>query len=380
MKKYWIGIIVIVILALAITLVVTQTKKWPKEIKIGAVLPLTGDAALYGQNIKKGIDLATAEINQKGGIHGGRITVKYEDSKANPTEGVSAFNQLVDIYGVPAVIGDAVSSVTLAIAPIADRKKVVVLSPLSSAPAITQAGDFIFRNVPSDLFGGRVAAYFAARDRGWKSLAILYVNNDFGNGLKEVFSKWVELLGSKIVASEAYEQSSTDFRTQLIKIKQANPDAIFLIGYREAPQILIQAKELGVKSYFLGTGLLEDPKVIDLAKQASEGVFFTQLQYTPDSPGSDVKRFVDNFKNKYGSKADIIAAYGYDAMKVLAFAMEKSDLSSEKIKYELYKVKDFKGITGEISFDENGDVIQPMGVKIIQNGEFTWYKRIIPIN
>ena len=380
MKKTWIVIGIILVLVLVTILVIVETKKRPKEIKIGAILPLTGDAALYGQNIKKGIDLATAEINQKGGIHGAKITVIYEDSKANPTEGVSAFNQLVDIYGVPVVIGDAVSSVTLAIAPIADRKKVVVLSPLSSAPAITQAGDFIFRNVPSDLFGGRVAAYFAARDQGWKSLAILYANNDFGVGLKEVFSKWVKSLGSKIVASEAYEQGNTDFRTQLIKIKQANPDAIFLVGYREAPQILIQAKELGVKSYLLGTGLLEDPKIIDLAKQASEGVFFTQLQYTPDSSEQDVKQYADNFKNRYGSKADIIAAYGYDAMKVLAFAMGKSDLSPEKIKEELYKVKDFKGVTGEISFDENGDVIQPMGVKIIKNGVFVWYKRSILIN
>jgi len=380
MRKIWIGIGTIVVVALTIVLIIIQTKKEPGEIKIGAILPLTGDAALYGQNIKKGIDLATAEINQEGGIHGENITVIYEDSKANPADGVSAFNELVDIYKVPAILGDAVSSVTLTIAPVANRKKVVVLSPLSSAPAITQAGDFIFRNVPSDLFGGKVAAYFASRDQGWKSLTILYVNNDFGVGLKEIFSKWVELLGSGIVASEAYEQGSTDFRTQLIKMKQANPDAIFLVGYREVPQILIQARELGVKSKFLGTGLLEDPKVIELTKQASEGVFFTQLQYTPDSLEPEVKQFVNNFKNKYSSKPDIIAAYGYDAMKVLAFVMGKSDLSPERIKEELYKVRDFKGVTGKISFDENGDVVQPMGVKVIKNGEFIWYKRNIPIN
>lgn len=374
------GIGLIVVVALAVVLIVMQTKKDAKEIKIGAILPLTGDAALYGQNIKKGIDLAITDINQRGGIHKKKITVIYEDSKANPTEGVSAFNQLVDIYGVPAIIGDAVSSVTLAISPIADKKKVIVISPLSSAPSITEAGDFIFRNVPSDLFGGRVAAYFAVKDQGWKSLAIIYINNDFGVGLKEIFSNLAESLGSKIVASEAFEQGSADFRAQLTKIKSKNPDAIFLVGYREVPQILIQIKELGVKSYLIGTGLLEDPKIIDLAKQASEGIFFTQLQYSPDSHEQNVRQFVDSFKNRYGYEADIIAAYGYDAMKVLAYAMEKSDLSPEKIKEELYKVKDFKGVTGEISFDENGDVIQPMGVKIIKNGEFIWYKKNIPVN
>jgi len=273
-----------------------------------------------------------------------------------------------------------VSSVTLAIAPIAEDNKVVVLSPLSSAPEITDAGDFIFRNVPSDLFGGKVAAHFAVKNQRWKSLAILFINNDFGVGLKKIFSDEVNVLGRKITVNEAYEQGSTDFRTQLTKIKSANPDAIFLVGYREAPQILIQAKELGVKAKFLGTGLLEDPKVIDIAKEAAEGIFFTQLPYTPDLPDPITKSFVEKFRNKYNSDPNIITAYGYDAMKVLAFAMIKSKLTPESIKKELFRIKKFKGVTGEISFDENGDVIQPMGVKTIEKGKFIWYKRKVTID
>ena len=373
MKKLGIILGIIIVVALAIGLIATHTKKEPEEIKIGAILPLTGDAALYGESIKKGIDLAIEEINMAGGIKGKKVRIIYEDSKASPGEGVSALNKLISTDKVLAIIGDAVSSVTLAIAPIAEKNKIVILSPLSSAPAITNAGDFIFRNVPSDLFGGKVAAYFAVKQQGWQKLAILFINNDFGVGLQQVFSKEVMNLGGKIVASEAYEQGSTDFRTQLIKIKNANPDAIFLVGYREVPQILIQAKELKLRGRFLGTGLLEDPNVIKVAKDAAEGLFFTQLQYTPDSPDPIVKRFVDSFEKKYNSKPDIIAAYGYDSMAVLAFAMEKSNLTSISIKKELYKVKNFKGVTGEISFDENGDVIQPMGVKVIKNGKFQWY-------
>jgi branched-chain amino acid transport system substrate-binding protein len=279
---------------------------------------------------------------------------------------------------VPVVIGDAVSSVTLAIAPLANKNKVVVLSPLSSAPEITNAGDYVFRNVPSDFFGGKVAAFFAVRHQQWKSLAILSVNNDFGVGLKKGFSDEVSKLGGKIVAAEAYEPSSTDFRTQLVKIKDSSPDAIFMIGYREVAGILIQAKELGVNVKFLGTGLLEFPKLIELAKGAAEGVYFTQLQYTPDSSDPMTKTFVEEFKNHYNTEANIIAAYGYDAMKVLAFAMERSDLNPESIKNELYKVKEFKGVTGKITFDKNGDVIQPMGVKTVQNGKFVWFLHEIP--
>jgi len=340
---------------------------------------LTGDAAFYGESIRKGIDLAIKQVNNRNDIREGKIQIFYEDSKAIPAEGVSAFSKLINIHKVPAVIGDAVSSVTLAIAPIAEKDQVVILSPLSSAPAISKAGDFIFRNVPSDLFGGKIAAHFAVKNQSWITFAILYINNDFGVGLKEVFSNEVDVLGGKILLNEAYEQEASDFRTQLIKIKGLNPDVVFLVGYREVPQILIQAKEMGIKSKFLGTGLLEDQNIIDVAKDAAEGLLFTQLQYSIESSDSNVVDFINSFEREYGSKPNIISAYGYDAMQILNFAMVKSDLTPIDIKEQLYKINGFRGITGEISFDENGDVIQPMGVKIVKNGKFVWFQKEISL-
>ncbi|HHT9126710.1 MAG TPA: ABC transporter substrate-binding protein [Candidatus Brocadiia bacterium] len=377
MKKLWITAGIVAVVVLAVVLTVIQTKKEPDEIKIGAILPLTGDATLYGESPKKGIDLAVEQINNKGGIKGGKCIVIFEDSKAVPASGVAAFQKLVNVQKVSAIIGDAASSVTLAFAPLAEKNKVVVLSPLSSAPAITNAGDFIFRIVPSDLFGGKVAGYFAVEDQGWRKLAVLFVNNDFGVGLKQVFSKEVESLGGTIVASEAYEQGATDFRTQLLKIKSAIPEAIFLIGYRESPQILIQAKEIGLKTKFLGTGVLEDPNVIKVAKDAAEGIYFTQLQYDVTSNEPIVENFVSEFIERYNSKPDIFAAYGYDAMSVLALAIERSNLTPESIRDQLYKIRNFKGVTGDISFDESGDVIQPMGIKTVKSGEFVWFKKEI---
>lgn len=349
------------------------------DIKIGAVLPLSGDAATYGASIKKGIDLAIRQVNAEGGVGGRKIAVLYEDSKASPSDGVTAFQKLVDVNKVTAVIGDAVSSVTLAIAPVAQRKRVVVLSPLSSAPAITDAGDFIFRNVPSDFLNGRAAAYFAVKDQGWKKLAVLFINNDFGTGLNHVFSSVVSSLGGQVVASESYEQGATDFRTQLLKIKSSQPDAVFLVGYKEAPQILIQEKELGLAAKFIGTGLLEDPNVVNLAKGAAEGVYFTQLPFDASSTDSVVKRFVNDFTRLYGSKPDIISAYGYDAANILAHAMAGGKLTADALKDALYGTKDFPGVTGSVTFDKNGDVLQPMGVKIIKNGSFEWYKKQVSV-
>ena len=209
------------------------------QIAIGAILPLTGDGAFYGESIQRALDLATEEINKSGGINGRKINIIYEDSKASPMEGVNAFNKLVQIDKVQVVIGGAISSVTLAIAPIANKEKIVFMSPLSSAPEITNAGDFIFRNVPSDLYGGKVAAYFAIKYQGWKSAAILYVSNDFGTSLANVFSNEVERLGGKIVDKESYVPASTDFRAQLVIINSEKPDVIFVASYREAAQIFI---------------------------------------------------------------------------------------------------------------------------------------------
>ncbi len=379
-KKIWIGLVVV--LLIVVIVFVMQKKRQPQqeEIRIGAILPLTGDGAFYGESIKQAIDFAIEEINESGGIKDCKLKIIFEDSKGSPKDGVAAFTKLVSFDKVPAVIGDAVSSVTLAIAPIANEKKVVVLSPLSSSPEITNAGDFIFRNVPSDFLGGKVAAHFAVTKQGWKSLAVLFVNNDFGAGLAKVFSEEVSVLGGEIFAKEAYSVDSTNFRTQLTKIKSANPDAIFLVSYREASTILIQAKELGMTSKFLGTGLLEDPKIIEIANKAAEGVFLTQLQYSADSPTSLTNSFVKAFTKKYNSEPSILAAYGYDSLKILASAIEKSNLTPESIRDELYKIKDYEGVTGKISFDENGDVVQPMGVKIIQDGKFIWHTREVSLD
>jgi branched-chain amino acid transport system substrate-binding protein len=368
-KKIGIGLAVILFISIIIVIFIQYGNLEEKVIKIGVLLPLTGDAAFYGESILQAVDFAAEQINESGGINGNKLKVIAEDSKGSPREGVTAFNKL----------GDAISSVTLAIAPIANKNNIVVLSPLSSAPEITNAGDYIFRNVPSDLLGGKVAAHFAIKNQNWKSLAILFVNNDFGTGLANAFIEEASILGGTILAKETYNFGSTDFRAQLTKIKYADPDAIFFVAYQEASTILIQSKELGLKSNFLGTGLVEDPKIIEIAGEAAEGVFFTQLPYTPDLPFSSTKNFVKAFKETYNIEPNILAAYGFDSMNILAFALNNSDLNSKSIKNELYKIKEYEGVTGIISFDMNGDVAQPMGVKIIKNGEFIWYNREVSI-
>lgn len=347
-------------------------KKELNEIKIGAILPLTGSGAKYGQSAKNGIELALEEINESGGINGNIIKVIYEDSKLEPKEGISAIRKFLTIEKVPAIIGAMASSVTLAIAPIAEENKIVLLSPTSSSADITDAGDYIFRNTYSDIYeGGRMASYVYVHKK-YHRVGILHINNDFGVGLSRNFTERFEELGGKVVITESYEQDATDFRSQLSKVEQTNPDAIYLVGYSEMGTILRQAKELRIETPFFSCILFEDPKILETAGEAADGVFYAFPAYNPDSGSEHISKFVQAFEKKYGKKPNIYAASSYDSMKILAKAMEQGGFSSNGIKEALYSIKDFQGVTGKTSFDQNGDVTKPIGIKQVNNGEFVW--------
>jgi branched-chain amino acid transport system substrate-binding protein len=379
MKKLWIGIGIVVV-ALVIALIVTQTRKEPEEIKIGAILPLTGDFSSHGEDAKKGIDLAISEINNKGGINGKKIHVIYEDDKMQPSVGVSAFEKLIKIDKVPVVIGGIGSSVALAMAPIAQKNKVVLLSPTASNPKITYAGEYIFRIWHSDVYEGRIMAKFVYDKMNIRKIAVLYVNNDFGQGLEEVFKKEFEKLGGQVVFSESYEQGSVDFRAQLSKIKNINPEGIYLPGYyQEVAKIAVQIKEMGLKAKLFSTSPIENPDLIKLAKEACENIIYTRPAFDPQNPSNKYKIFSSSFKEKYGVAPGIAAAFSYDAVQVILHALSnlhvKDEVKGDMIQKALADIKNYEGVTGKFSFDENGDVIREMSFFTIKNGQFVPFNK-----
>ncbi len=370
MKKIWIGIGIIII-ALVIAIFVVSTLKKPAAIKIGAIVPLTGDNAAYGVALKKGMDLAIMEINSNGGISGKKLDVVFEDDQANPQKGLSAFNKLAIIDRVPMVVGAMFSAVTLAIAPIAERNKIVLLSPTSSATELTNAGDYIFRIYPSDAYDGVFLADFAIRKLNAKTASILSIQVASVSAIVKVFKERFQELGGKMLDEESYAEGATDFRTQLIKIKKSNPDIVFLPGYlREMAIQLTQAKELGLKKQILTISTFYDPKIFDLARDAADGVIFSTPFYDPESQDPAVRRFVDAFTKQYREKPNIWAGYGYDSIKISALAIERGGTKSDKIKRELYKIKDFPGVTGLTTFDKNGDVLKQLRILKAMNGKF----------
>ncbi|KAA0222299.1 hypothetical protein EDS67_27215 [candidate division KSB1 bacterium] len=367
MFKQQISISPLLILVSAV-LIFSCVKK--EKIEIGAVLPLTGSAAVWGQNAKMGLDIALKEINESGGILGSMMSLAYEDSESDPTKAVSALQKLININKIQVVVGDIASSSVLAMAPVAEGQQVVLLSPGASNPDITNAGNFIFRNWQSDALEGQVDADFAYSTRGYRKMAVLYVNNAYGGGLRTVFEEFFKKLGGQIVASEGFEQSSTDLRSQISRIAAAKPDAVFMPGYPpEMGAALKQAKEMGLKFQILSVQAFDDPQILQIAGDAAEGVIFS-VPKPPDTSDTVVSNFMRKYKQTYNKEPGVCSDTGYDALRIIAWAMNSGARSSQEIKDQLLKLKDFSGAAGSTTFDENGDVLKPFIFKKVENGKF----------
>lgn len=340
-------------------------KKEPREIRIGAILPLTGDGAKYGEEAKNGIDLALEELKDQ------KISVFYEDDQGTSNGAVNAFNKLITGNKVPVIIGPMFSSTALSIAPLGERNGVVIFSPSASSPELTNAGDYFFRNWPSDVYEGGDMGQFAFDILKLRRVAILSVNLDYGVGLTNVFKKAFESLGGRVLTVEHYDQGATDFRTQLSKIKSLSPEGLYLPGYyAEIGLILRQAKELRVKTKFLSGVGFDNPKVLEIARDAAEGVIFARPYYDPESRDPKVKSFVEHFTRKYVKPPGIYAAHAYDALNIVVDAIRMGGYNTESIKNNLYRLKGFPGVSGITSFDGNGDVEKAIQLMKVQGGKF----------
>lgn len=368
------SITIILILAVATVAFILGCAKEEKEIRIGAILPLTGGAGKYGQDAKLGIELAVDEINVNKGIDGKRIKIIYEDNQSNPQQSVGAIRKLITVNKVPAVLGPMTSSAALATSPVAEKNHTVLLSPAASTPALSEAGDYIFRNELSDAYGGIAQAELTWNRLRIKRVAILYINNDYGVGVKDAFLQTFGELGGEVIDVESFEADATDFRTQLTRIKQESPEGIFIISYKESISILRQIKELGIKAQLLSTPVFEDKEVLEKAKDSAEGVIYVYYGgFNARSTDEQITRFVETFRNKYSQDPGYYSALAYDAMKILSLAITKGGYDSQAIKDALYDTKDFPGITGRTTFDHNGDVTKPVALKTVRNGQFvTW--------
>lgn len=341
-----------------------------KEVKIGVVLPLTGSAAVWGQNAKMGLEIALEEVNSAGGVKGKLIKLIFEDSQSDPTKAVSSLQKLISTDKVQVVIGDIASSSVLAMAPIAEKSKVVLISPGASNPDISKAGEYIFRNWQSDALEGEVDAKFAYERMGYRKMSVLYVNNAYGTGLKTVFEQSFKMMGGKILTSEPFEQGDTDMKSQLNKIAAQKSDAIYMPGYPPEMAIALkQSKELGIRTQYLSVQAFDDPKILQTAKESANGVIFS-VPRPPDPSNPIVNNFKSKYKQRFNREPGVCSDTGYDALKIIVWAIDHSSISGSEIQKQLLKLKDFPGAAGLTTFDQNGDVIKPFIFKRVKNQQF----------
>jgi len=365
-NKIYLGIGIVAII-LIVAVVMFSAPKGEETIKIGHIGPLTGDVASIGLGQQKALMLAQEEINSQGGIDGKKVNIIFEDSKCDGKSAVDAVNKLINIDGVQYIVGGQCSSETLGAAPVVEQNKVIMISPLSSNPDITNSGDYIFRVYPSDSFQGKYAANYIKNNLNKNTVAVMSCLDDWCKGFKDVFVQEFRDLGGNIVEVQEFEKRSSDLKTQLTKIKQKNPELIFMASYTDsAVTAFRQAQELDLNVNFFGGDAWDESTLWERSSEYNEGNMYVM----PKSHESE--EFVTKFRSKYGSEEEIVlgAMHNYDALKIIQKAIESAGDDTAEVKNYLYSMSPYSGYSGTISFDENGDLVgAEYGVKESVNDE-----------
>ena len=350
-----------------------------KTVPVGAVVSETGAAASYGGKVKKGLDLALDEINAAGGFRGGNLQVVYKDDATNSSIGRRVTEELIQDEDVRVIIGAISSPVTLSIAEICEEQQVVLLSPTSSAPSISDAGDYIFRNWPSDFDEGNSMARFA-KDLGLERVVVFALHNAYGEGLRDIFTQQYSGKYRKVVKAFSFDESeSTDFEAMIAEVKELEPDGIYIATYvTSQAEILRRLDEAGVEAVRMGSSAVVPQELVGLAGETAEDLVFSQTIFDVNSTEPIVAGFVRAYRDKYNEDPDIYSAHGYDALFLLRKAMENGGSAHPRdIQLGLISIQDYMGDAGRTAFNDQGDVIRYPRMFIIKQGVAIPYDKFV---
>jgi branched-chain amino acid transport system substrate-binding protein len=362
------------LLAAAAALTATRVRADGAPVVIGVSGPLTGQYAQYGADWRRGFDLALAEINGSGGINGRRLAYRFEDSQSDPRQTVAIAQKFVAEGAIVAELGDFSSAASMAASPIYQRNKLVQFGFTNSHPDFTKAGDYVWSNAPNQADDMPVLAEYAAGKLGLRRLAIAYINGDWGRTSKDLFLPAAAKAGAAVVAAEGYLPNEQDFRSLLVRLRDAKPDGLVLISYYPDGALLVrQARDTGLRVPAVAAGSVYSPKFLELAGDAAEGVY-TNTNYFPDDPRPAVQRFVAAYRAAGGEGVPgFYVARAYDAMVLLATVMRQFGPSREAVHDGLKQVRDVPSVLfGSVTFDpETRRVRHPASIDlVVRNGAF----------
>ncbi|HDN79745.1 MAG: branched-chain amino acid ABC transporter substrate-binding protein [Chloroflexi bacterium] len=384
------------ILLLALILLLSACKPAPKAayggvIKIGHVAPLTGDIPKVGEEGKYALELWLEDIEKAGGIEVGGVKYKveiiHEDNESKAESAAAATTKLITEDKVLAIIGAYASKQAIPAGEVADSLKTPMISPWSTNPRTTKNRPWVFRACFLDDFQGRVLAKFVKEEFGAKKVAVLYdIASDYPKGLAEFFKKGCEEVGLEVVAFESFTTKDRDFSAQLTKIKESGAEVLMTPQYYdEVPLIVKQAHELGLPQIIVGSDSWGSPELMKLCGDDCVGYYFSTHWAVAGAKGA-AKEFIDRFQAKYGYAPGDCAALAWDSAHILQQAIESldkltGDLETDRkaIRDAIASIKEYPGITGKMSFTEQGDPIKcAVIVRINEKHEFEFYKMACP--
>lgn len=344
-----------------------------KTAKIGVLEATSGPGAAYGIAMKEGVDLAVEEINKNPNTKI-KLDISFYDTKGNKTEAINSMKKLIEQDKVLAIEGPTFSGEMLAAGPIAQQSKVVAFGTGTTAPGITDIGDYIFRNAIPGKMAIPQTVEKAQKKLGFKKVAILYSNNnDQMVGENGIYQEIFKEMGIDVVATETFADKDTDFSAQLTNIQAADPDVICVAGlYQEGALIAKKAREMGMDQPIIGNNGFNSPEYIKQAGAAADGTLVA-TPWNPERQTEKAQNFRKAFIAKFNHEPDQFSAQAYDAMYTLHQAIEQSGTTTDRKKFRdtLAQIKGFEGATGKFEFDQNRDPKMDLSILEIKDGKWT---------
>jgi branched-chain amino acid transport system substrate-binding protein len=350
-------------------------------IRIGQYGAFSGKEAAFGVSANKGVILAFEEANAAGGVLGRKVELIDEDNQSKAGESATIAKKFVSRDKVVAVLGGNVSVNSLEAAPILQNAKIPMIAISSTNPRVTEMGSYIFRVCFIDPFQGAVLAKFALNTLHAKRAAIITsVSNPYSVGISKVFREKFAAGGGVIAAEQKHSEGDKDFRAQLTAIKAAGVDCIFhSSNYTEGALICIQAKQLGLDVPIFGGDAWEAPQLIEIGGKAVEGTYYS-THGSPESTAPEVRNFVRQFRARWnGETPDSIAALGYDAARLLFDSLRRAGTTeSAKLREAIATTRDFAGVTGRITIDQDRNATKSAVILTVKDGKFAYVETVDP--
>ncbi len=339
------------------------------EIVIGVLLPFSGNMEEYGVGFKEGIDMAIADINDEGGIRGVPVRAEYQDTFGTPNIAIFGFKRFADM-GLSVIIGDASSTNTLKIAPLAEEAGIVLVSPGATSPDLSQYKNYVFRTISSDTYQGRgIAKVLMSLYPEAENVSVVFMDNDYGTALAEAFMEAFREKGGNLTQEIEFSEDMENYPDIALALKEGNPDAVVLISYQEEAAMIMNAAKLqGMEdTIWIGSEALIDDKLIKSTGDYSEGMIAT-MQANHIISESFAGRYMEEYNKSY---VDWPVPYGYDTMMIISQVIEAKGYEPDAISEGLKEIR-YVGVCGAKSFDENGDIYPSYDVLQVQDGE--WFQ------